>query len=92
VLPSQLQSVIDDIKKTLTDKCILYNFVRTESSLHLKNLLGVSNAKTNIIKPNYLINLKGNETEWNYSLNIIECLSSEKIIDMTNLFTSNEGI
>ncbi len=82
MLPSQLQSVIDDIKKTLTDKCILYNFVRTESSLHLKNLLGVSSAKTNIIKPNYLINLKGNETEWNYSLNIIECLSSEKIIDM----------
>ena len=65
--------------------------MRTESSLHLKNLLGLLNAKTNILKPNYLINLKANETEWNNSLNIIECLCSEKVIEMTNMFTNNEG-
>ncbi len=65
--------------------------MRTESLLHLKNILGVSNAKTNIIKPNYLINLNANETEWNYSLNIIECLSSEEIIEKTNLFKNNES-
>lgn len=92
VLPSQLQLVIDDIKSSVRNKCIIYNFVRAESPLHLKNLLGETNPKTNIIKPTYLVNLKMNErsVNWNHSLNMIECLSSGDMIEATNPFMSNE--
>ena len=92
VLPSQLQLVIDDIKTSVLDKCIIYNFVRAETPLHLKNLLGEISPKTNIIKPTYLVNLKINDgpINWNYSLNMIECLSSDDIIEATNPFVNSE--
>jgi hypothetical protein len=92
VLPSQLSNVIDDIKSHLLDQCIVYNFVRSESSYHLKNLLGEVNCKTNLIKPNYIINMKLDylTTKWNYELNIIESLGLTDVIEMTNPFVTNE--
>ena len=94
VLPSQLQDVIDDIKPNLPDTCIVYSFVRSEYPLHLKNLLGELNFKTNIIKPNYTVNMKLNHTDsnWNYMANISESLASQETIEMTNPFISNESI
>lgn len=89
VLPTQLQNVIDDIKPYLPERCIIYSLVRTEAPLHIKNLLGNI---TNIIKPNYLINLNiTNLSKWNYSLNLTECLLEDEMIETTNPFLSHDG-
>ena len=95
VLPSQLPNVVDDIKRHLVDKCIVYNFVRTESPQHLKNLLGELNSKTNIIKPNHLININVADSElsrWDFSLDLVECLESEEMLEMTNPFVNYDGM
>lgn len=75
------------------EKCIIYSFVRSESSIHLKNLLGDIPSSIFIIKAQYDINIKidHSQNKWNYSLNITESLNDSEVIKETNPFTNEEA-
>ncbi len=91
VLPSQLEIVINEIKRSLPDKCIIYNLVRVETESHLKNLLHDAMCKIFVVKPEYLSNKKINEYNWNYSLSITESLNTLEMIKMSNPFANSSG-
>lgn len=75
------------------DKCIIYSFVRSESSLHIKSLLGEVPSGAFVIKAQYDINIKLDYSifKWNYSMNIIESLNDNEVIKATNPFSTEES-
>ena len=91
VLPSQLQLVVNDIKSSLPEKCIIYSLVRTEPVNHLKNLLGDIVPSVFVIRPFYEINSNYDyrNSSWNNFGDIIDSLKSMDIINMTNPFSDS---
>ena len=94
VLASQLQLVVEDIKKYLPNKSIIYCFVQTETGLHLKNLIHESTCGPFIIKPDYFITNKFNDLnfKWNFSKEVNELLINKDYIPLINPFGEKDGI
>ena len=91
MLPSQLEIVVNEIKRSLPDKCIIYNLVRVETEFHLKNLLHDTMCKIFVVKPDYLTNKNISDFNWNYSLSIIESLNTIEMIKASNPFADDSG-
>jgi hypothetical protein len=92
ILPSQIEDVIDEIRKHLKSKCIIYSFVRTIPAKRLKNFIDAESNDIFIFKPNYDYNTKCKTLfKWNYSLDIIESINEPSMISMTNPLLSNDG-
>lgn len=92
VLPSQLQSVIDEIKADLPRKCIIYSLVRTIPSARLKNLIN-PDIDLCIFKPHYHYNPNQSQifSKWNFSLDILTSLNNVDMINLTNPLNKADG-
>ncbi|XP_013415154.1 NADP-dependent oxidoreductase domain-containing protein 1-like isoform X2 [Lingula anatina] len=77
VLPSQLQTVGDEIKGLIPSQCVVYSLVNAVPISRLKHLLGT----TNILKPQFKWDLENGNLPWDYTLDIngaIETMSMMK--------------
>lgn len=92
VLPSQLPPILDEIKKCLPEKCIIYSFVPGFSENSLRNLLNETQCNKYIIKSNVAFNENADLLlpQWNNSLNIVESLCAMDMISLINPFSGDK--
>jgi hypothetical protein len=83
--------VLEDIKRCLPEKCILYSFVHGYPEIHLKKLIGDNKCSQFIIKSDFNINYNNMKLLyplWDNSLSLIESLGRADMLGMINPFSS----
>jgi hypothetical protein len=98
VLPNQLPHVIEELKKSLHEQCIIYSFVTSVTCLSLRNSLLKSESRRFVIKAELTLtknldkfHARLGET-WNFSASVLDCLRNINLIAMTNPFLNEEGL
>ena len=89
VLPAQFPQILEEIKRCLPEKCIIYTFVSGYSEAYLKTLLGETNRCSQyIIKSNIIFNENLNLLlpYWNHTLSVIESLCKSDMMQLINPF------
>jgi pyrroline-5-carboxylate reductase len=95
ILPSQMETIINEIRSHIPTKCIIYSFVRTHTDVLLqKSFKTTDNSSlTFVMRPLYKMNRNSvNDIykKWDYTLDIAESLLSDNV-SFTNPFYRNKG-
>ena len=87
VLPSQIPAICEEIKPRIPPTIFIYSFASTCSVKKLRQLLGI----TNIVRPDYIMSVEGDQLPWDYSLNVQKALENTAIVAATCPLNKEKG-